>query len=109
MSVSPFTLLPVLAAALLASCVGPGPSAMPDGGRPRPPVPPPLSKGGDRLGDRSFLGLELAEAEALARRRGIVSRVVSVEGRPRPTTRDYRRDRVNFEIGQGRVARTWRG
>jgi hypothetical protein len=71
--------------------------------------PPPVSKGEPAAGDDRFTGLLLEAAESLAKERGLVPRVVSVDGQPRPATKDYRPDRVNFEVEQGRVVRTSRG
>ena len=59
--------------------------------------------------DEDFLGLDLAEAERLAARRKLSHRVVVLEGRPRPATKDYRPDRVNFEVEGGRIAKVSRG
>lgn len=66
-------------------------------------------KGAGSAGDEAFIGLTEAEGAALAKRRKLISRVISVDGEPRPATMDYRVDRVNFEIEQGRIARTSRG
>ncbi len=78
------------------------------GGAPGGAASPPV-KGGAPEGDEAFLGLGEAEGAALAKERKLVSRVVSVDGKPRPATRDYRPDRVSFEIEGGRIVRTTRG
>ena len=78
------------------------------GGTPDPAEAPPV-KGGTPEGDKAFIGLTEAEGAALAKKRKLSSRVISVDGEPRPATMDYRADRVNFEIERGRIARTSRG
>jgi hypothetical protein len=76
--------------------------------------PPTLSRGAagaaatgkvpSLLDDPSSL-VDLSEAEATRRieEQGLTARVVMREGRPLPTTRDFRRDRLNLEISSGRV------
>lgn len=77
---------------------------------PSPPaVEEPVQKGESPDSDAAFTGLSQAEGEALAKERKLISRVVMVDGQPKPATRDYRPDRVNFEIEQGRIVRTSRG
>lgn len=73
-----------------------------------PPPDPPL-KGETPASDSAFVGLGEAEGAALAKERGLSSRVVEVDGVPRPATRDYRRDRVNFTIKEGRITGVTRG
>jgi len=59
--------------------------------------------------DGDFVGMAIAEAERLAERRRLAHRVVMLDGQPRPATRDYRPDRVNFEVEGGRVVKVTRG
>ncbi len=74
-----------------------------------PAAAEPVGKGENPASDQDFVGLSEAEGEALAKERKLSHRVVMVDGQPRPATRDYRPDRVNFEIEEGRIVRTSRG
>ncbi len=69
----------------------------------------PPAKGETPEADKAFIGLTEAEGAALAKERKLSSRVISIDGKPRPATMDYRIDRVNFEIEQGRIAKVSRG
>ena len=75
------------------------------------PEEPPAEEGqkADEQSDDDFVGLVLEEAEALAKERKLVSRVVSVDGEGRPATADYRPDRVSFDIEKGKVTKVTRG
>ena len=66
-------------------------------------------KGDSAPTDEDFVGLTEAEGAALAAERKLTHRIVSVDGQPRPATRDYRPDRVNFEIEEGRITKLSRG
>lgn len=82
----------------------------PEPTQPSPPVTEkPVEKGETPDSDSAFIGLTEKEGEALAKDRKLTHRVVKVDGEHRPATRDYRPDRVNFEIEQGRIVRTSRG
>lgn len=69
----------------------------------------PPAKGETPESDKAFIGLTEAEGAALAKERKLSSRVLSIDGQPRPATMDYRIDRVNFEIEKGRIAKVSRG
>lgn len=69
----------------------------------------PLAKGGKPEGDGAFLGLTEAEGAALAKSRQLTYRVIAIDGEPRPATKDYRPNRVNFELRGGRIVKTTRG
>jgi hypothetical protein len=95
-------LLPVFF--LMSSCREAGTPA------PGTPVPRPImGKGGSSESDRDFLGLSEAAGASLAERRGLRHRVVSVDGEMRPATRDYRIDRVSFDLEGGRIVKVSRG
>lgn len=101
-----FLLLPAIAF-LMSSCrdeVKPG-SGVPVPGAPDPVV----EKGIAREKDADFVGLPEKDGAALAEKRGLRHRVVSVDGQLRPTTRDYRKDRVNFELEGGKIVKVSRG
>lgn len=93
-----------LFAVLLSSCQEKSTAA-----NPAPPVPPVVDKGGDADTDDAFIGQAVDAAAALAKERKLISRIISVDGQPRPATKDYRPDRVNFEIEQGKVVKVSRG
>jgi hypothetical protein len=101
-----FLLLPAIAF-FMSSCrdeLKPG-SAAPEPGAPEPVV----EKGIAQEKDADFVGLPEKEGAALAEKRGLKQRVVSVDGQLRPTTRDYRKDRVNFELEGGKIVKVSRG
>jgi heat shock protein HslJ len=50
-----------------------------------------------------LVGLPVAEARELARSEGFAFRVVSVDGEGRPATTDYRPDRINATVVDGRL------
>ena len=78
--------------------------------KPGTPAPEPVvEKGAAQEKDADFVGLPEKEGAALAEKRGLRHRVVSVDGQLRPTTRDYRKDRVNFELEGGKIVKVSRG
>jgi heat shock protein HslJ len=56
-----------------------------------------------------FAGLDLADAAALAGRRGVSLRLVCDDGRSQARTADLRPDRVNLVLTRGRVSRAYAG
>lgn len=88
----------------IAACRDSGPS--PSSGEGTAPVP---VKGGDAPSDSGFLGLTEKEGADRADSEGLSHRVLSVDGQPRPATKDYRPDRINFEIVNGRITSVTRG
>lgn len=97
-------LLPVAISLAIASCQ----QADPDSGSAPKEVPAEAETGGVG-GDAEFVGLTLEEAEALAEKRELPHRVVMVDGEPRPATKDYRPNRLNFELESGKVVKVTRG
>lgn len=93
-----------LFAVLLSSCQEKSADAAP-----APPAPPVVDKGENAASDDAFIGQTSDAAAALAKERKLTSRIISVDGQPRPATKDYRPDRVNFEIEQGKVVKVSRG
>jgi hypothetical protein len=78
--------------------------------KPGTSAPEPLvEKGAAQEKDADFVGLPEKEGAALAEERGLKHRIVSVDGQLRPTTRDYRTDRVNFELEGGKIVKISRG
>ncbi|MDF1861974.1 MAG: hypothetical protein P1U87_17280 [Verrucomicrobiales bacterium] len=68
-----------------------------------------MKNASDPESDQTFIGLPLKEAEEKAEKSGLRHRVVLVDGQPRPATRDYRPDRVNFEVENGKIVKVSRG
>ena len=83
---------------------------MPGSASLEPGAPEPVvEKGIAQEKDADFVGLPERSGAALAEKRGLRQRVVSVDGQLRPTTRDYRKDRVNFELEDGKIVKVSRG
>ncbi len=59
--------------------------------------------------DDDFIGLPLTKAEELAESRGLKHRVIKEDGKPLPAIKDYRPDRVNFEVELAKVVAVNRG
>lgn len=89
---------------LIASCRDSGTAPVTGGGTPVVP-----KKGGDVPSDSAFIGLTEKEGADRAEAEGLRHRVISVDGQPRPATKDYRPDRINVEIVNGRIAAVTRG
>ena len=88
-------------AALLFSCESrppPGDSSLPG-----------TAQGYQSIGDSAFEGLSPQGAAKLAKKRGLLFRVIEVDGVSRPATKDRRRNRVNFVVAKDRVISTRRG
>ncbi|MDF1851870.1 MAG: hypothetical protein P1U85_13610 [Verrucomicrobiales bacterium] len=94
---------------LSACTVEEEPPASPDPGEETTEVPAETETPVSESKDNDFLGLSLEEAEALAEKRGMPHRVISVDGEARPASADYRPDRVSFEIEDGKVTKVDRG
>lgn len=107
MKLSPFTFLLIASLALLPSACREKETLA--GGGPTPEAPPVIEKGENAASDEAFIGRTAEAAAALAKEQGLLSRVVSVDGQLRPTTKDYRPERVNFEIEKGKVVKVSRG
>ncbi len=102
MKITPIAI--ILSALLFSSC-----QEKPADGNPAPEAPPVTGKGENAASDDAFIGRTAESAAALAKERDLISRIVSVDGQPRPATKDYRPNRVNFEIEQGKVVKVSRG
>lgn len=78
---------------------------------PETPAPqsPPATRPKAGESDNDFLGLSQEAGEKLADRRKFAHRVVAIDGESRPVTMDYREDRVNFEIEEGKIVKVTRG
>lgn len=69
----------------------------------------PMKNAPDPGSDHAYVGLPLKEAETMAEESGLRHRVTMLDGQPRPATRDYRPDRLNFEVENGKVVKVSRG
>jgi hypothetical protein len=96
----PSILCLVLVSAGLISCK-PDPA-------PEPEIPP-AAAAPDPSNPDGYLGLEEKAAGAAADKSGLKWRVIEVDGEPRPVTMDYRPDRLNFAIKDGKVIRVTNG
>ncbi|MEM9016011.1 MAG: hypothetical protein AAGC68_03285 [Verrucomicrobiota bacterium] len=109
-----FLLLPLF---LLLSCretmpdpeTPPAPRGDQSGGEKPVPEKPQSQKPPVVANDNDFVGMALSAAEKLAEKRGLKHRVTMLDGQPRPATRDYRPDRVSFEVKAGKVVGVSRG
>ena len=107
MKLAPFALLWCASLAVLLSACREKEALA--GGAPAPEAPPLIEKGENAASDEAFISRTAEAAAALAKEQGLLSRVVSVDGQLRPTTKDYRPNRVNFESERGKVVRVSRG
>lgn len=66
----------------------------------------PLSKSPE---PKDFIGLTLEKAQALAKTHKLRHRVVMIDGKPLPVTRDHRPERLNFTVEKGKVTKVTKG
>ena len=59
--------------------------------------------------DSDFIGMLVEGGDALAKKRGLTSRIIEIDGEMRLVTTDYREDRVNFTISDGKIIKVTRG
>lgn len=62
-----------------------------------------------KTSEADFIGLTLDEVKALAKQHDLKYRVVEVDGVGRAVTRDYRPERFNLAIKEGKVIRVTKG
>lgn len=62
-----------------------------------------------QLNEKSFIGLTLKEAQELAQSNKLPSRVIEIDGNPQGVTADYRPERLNFSIKNGKIIRVTKG
>jgi len=62
-----------------------------------------------QLNEKSFIGLTLKEAQDLAKINKLRSRVIEIDGEPQGVTADYRPERLNFSIKNGKIIRVNKG
>lgn len=63
----------------------------------------------DKPKAEDLIGLSPEDAKALCDKHDIKSRIVSVDGKPRPATMDYRPDRFNFHVENGKIVKVSKG
>ena len=61
------------------------------------------------VGDARYIGMTQEAASALAKKEGVPSRVVSVDGQVRMVTMDHRPERLNFTVVAGKVTKVTHG
>lgn len=93
-------LLPALAACATSSSSSPGGGASSSSSAPSPTSTDPVV---------AVIGLTEAEAAAWATANGFTTRVVEVDGEPKPVTMDYRPDRINLTLVDGKVTKATLG
>jgi CubicO group peptidase (beta-lactamase class C family) len=59
--------------------------------------------------DSDFIGMLVEDGDALAKKRGLISRIIEIDGETRWVTTDYREDRVNFTISDSTIIKVTRG
>lgn len=62
-----------------------------------------------RIEPFDFVGLEIEKAEALAEKHKLKNRIIMIDGKPQPATRDHRPERLNFTIEKGRITKVTKG
>ena len=78
----------------------------------RPESPPAAEKPSlpdDPADTSSYVGMTLSEASARADKAEIRWRIVEEDGKPRPVTMDYRPERLNFSVAEGKIIRVTKG
>ena len=61
------------------------------------------------VGDARYLGMEKGDAAAFAKKEGSPSRIVSEDGKTGMMTMDYRPERLNFTVVDGKITKVTRG
>ena len=59
--------------------------------------------------DTDFIGMKIEDAQALAKKRGLGTRISGINGKPQMLTMDYSESRINFDIQSGKVIKSSRG
>ncbi|MDF1826051.1 MAG: hypothetical protein P1U68_15505 [Verrucomicrobiales bacterium] len=59
--------------------------------------------------DDDFVGISLSDGEKLALKRDLLYRITMLDGKPQAATRDYRENRVNFAVENGKIVGVSRG
>ena len=76
---------------------------------PKPAEPAETQPSGEVPTPSSFVGLTLEEAEAKATKADLPHRVIKRDGQSLPVTRDYRPERLNFTVENGKVTEVTNG
>lgn len=95
--------LSTFAALTVLSCK---PAKTPDSPPPPAEMPAPTP---DPAEPESLIGLTLEAAEAAADTANLPHRVIQIDGQPRPATKDYRPERLNFTVEKGIVTAVTNG
>jgi len=59
--------------------------------------------------DSDFFGLAIEAGESLAKERGLACRTIEIDGEAQMAIANYREDRVNFSIADGKIIKVTRG
>lgn len=65
----------------------------------------PVQSIGIRVSTPNLVGMTVSDARNVLKQRGLALRVTVEDGSPYMLTMDYRRDRVNVEVKDGKVVR----
>lgn len=68
-----------------------------------------LAKNTKKPKAQDLIGMHIDAATTLCKEHDIPSRIVSVDGQPRPTTMDFRPNRLNFHVENGKVVKVTKG
>lgn len=106
--------LPLLMSVSLASCQTNDDAATPPA-REKPVVmeesapEPEKSAAIDVSKPESLIGLPVKDVQAACKAAGVPCRVVEIDGKPLPVTKDFRPDRLNFKVAGGKITSVTKG
>lgn len=101
-------LIPLIASAALISCQSD--EASPAAEKENTPSEPSAGQeADDPKNTGSYIGLTIEAAQERADKASIPNRIIEVDGEPRPATRDYRPERLNFSVKDGKVIQAVNG
>lgn len=102
------TLIPLITSAALVSCQS-DEIETPAAGEENPAAPAAEEQAHDPKDKADYIGLTLEAAQERAEKASIPHRVIEVDGQSRPVTKDYRPERLNFSVKDGKVIQATNG
>ena len=100
--------LPLLTLALLVSCQARN-EVVSDPARQKVPAAEEKPPAIDVSKPETLVGLPHADVKAACDAAGVRNRVIELDGKPQPASRDYRPDRLNFKVKEGKVTAVSKG